>query len=87
MDGTFYENKWWKIIRYECTLIERDRLWWINIIDSILLFHEDLLEYKNNPEKLNLLKTRIHESKKRKIKKGDPLPQTDFQLISDDEEE
>ena len=81
----FIECRWWKITRYECTLIQRNKLWWINTIEDILYFHKDLFDYTNDPEKLKELKRRIDENKKRK-KKIDTPPQNEFQLISDDEE-
>ena len=81
----FIESKWWKITRYECTLIERDKVWWINTIDEILLFHNDLLKYKNDPGQLKELKKEIENDKKKK-KKIELVPQNEFQLISDDEE-
>ena len=80
-----HEIKWWKIDRYECTLVKRDREWWINSIDKILEFYKDLLHYRNDPEELQILKDRILQSKKRK-KKVESEPLTTFQLISDDED-
>ncbi len=80
-----YEIKWWYISRYECTLVKRDKNWWIGIIDKILQFYNDLLHYKNDENELQVLKNRILESKKRK-KKTELPPMNDFQLISDDEE-
>ena len=80
-----HEIKCWKIDRYECTLVKRDREWWINSIDKILEFYKDLLHYRNDPEELQILKDRILQSKKRK-KKVESEPLTTFQLISDDED-
>jgi len=80
-----HEIKWWKIDRYECTLVKRDRGWWINSIDKILDFYKDLLHYRNDPDELQTLKDRILQSKKRK-KKVEFKPLTNFQLISDDED-
>ena len=81
-----FEIKYWKIERYECTLVKRDKEWWIENIDQILHFYNDLLSYKSNTEELEKLKKRIEISKKRK-KKVEVIPLNDFQLISDDEEE
>ena len=80
-----YEIKWWYISRYECTLVQRDKDWWIEHIDKILQFYKDLLHYKNDENELEALKNRILESKKRK-KKIEIPPMNDFQLISDDDE-
>ena len=81
----FIEAKWWFISRYECTLVERDREWWINSIDKILHFYQDLTHFRNNPDALEGLKKRIIESKKKKKK---PMQESlsSFQLISDDED-
>ena len=81
----FFEIKYWKIERYECTLVIRDKEWWIEKIDKILHFYNDLLFYKSNNEELEKLKKRIETSKKRR-KKTELVPLDDFQLISDDED-
>ena len=81
-----FEIKYWKIERYECTLVNRNREWWIENVSKILDFYNDLTEYKNNPEKLELLKQRVEQAKKRK-KKIEIKPLDDFQLISDSEDE
>ena len=81
----FHEIKWWKIERFECTLVKRDREWWMNSIDKILQFYKDLLHYRNDPNELQNLKDRILASKKRK-KKVELQPLNHFQLISDDED-
>ena len=31
----FVESKWWKISRYECSLVDRDTSWWIKNVDKI----------------------------------------------------
>ena len=80
----FFEAKYWKIERYECTLVKRDKQWWIDVIDKILDFYNDLNKSKTNPEELENLKKRVELSKKRK-KRQDPIPINDFDLISDDE--
>jgi putative phage-type endonuclease len=83
-----FEIKYWKIQRYECTLVKRNKIWWIETIDKILTFYNDLNYYKNNSEKLEELKKRVELSKKRK-KRGnwtEIKPLDDFQLISDDED-
>ena len=80
-----FEIKYWKIERYECTLVKRDKVWWIENIDKILKFYNDLNYFKNNTEKLEELKKRVELSKKRK-KKIQIKPLDDFQLISDDED-
>lgn len=79
-----FEIKYWKIERYECTLVERNKEWWIKNINSILSFYNDLLLYKNDANELEKLKLRVESSKKRK-KKIQHKPLNEFELISDDE--
>lgn len=79
----YVESKWWKISRYECTLIERDRNWWNENVEHILKFYDDLQIYKSSPEKMSELKAEIAKKKKRVVKEA-PLDQ--FSLISDDED-
>lgn len=79
-----FEVKWWKITRYETTLVKRDKQWWIEQIESIGKFYKDLLYYRcgNNVE---VLQKRVQESKKRK-KKYTNEPVEEFLLISDEED-
>jgi len=37
---------WWKIERYECTLVARDRQWWLDAQPKIIDFWEDVLHYR-----------------------------------------
>ena len=80
----FIENKWWKITRYECTLVERNEQWWIDNLEGIIHFYNDLLYYKKG-DNINILKEIINKSKKKK-KKISIEPLEHFTLISDDEE-
>ena len=80
-----HEIKWWKITRYECTFVQRDKGWWYDIMDQILLFYKDLLLYKSDESKLEKLKERVALKKKRK-KKFEIKSMDQFQLISDDED-
>ena len=44
-----YDNikfHWWKIDRYECTLVGRDREWWLETQPKIIDFWEDVLHYR-----------------------------------------
>jgi putative phage-type endonuclease len=80
----YVESKWWKITRFECTLIERDYNWWNENVEHILKFYTDLQTYKSDPTKLIELKKIIAESKKRKSKKEIVI--NEFSLISDEED-
>jgi putative phage-type endonuclease len=83
--ANFFEIKFWKIVRYECTLVQRNKKWWIDTIDKILEFYNDLNHYKTDAVELGKLKQRIDEKKKRK-KKTPLVPLDQFQLISDEED-
>ena len=37
---------WWKIERYECTLVGRDRKWWLSVQPKIIDFWGDVLYYR-----------------------------------------
>jgi len=80
----YVESKWWKITRYECTLIERDYEWWNENVEHILKFYTDMDECKRDPGKLSQLKATIAESKKRSSKKE--VKVDEFALISEDED-
>ena len=41
-----YEIKWWKITRYECTLVRRDKEWWISVVPDIIQFWKDVVHYR-----------------------------------------
>tara|TARA_B100002051_G_C16733965_1_gene639991 strand:+ start:791 stop:1927 length:1137 start_codon:yes stop_codon:yes gene_type:complete len=78
-----FEIKWWRIERYENTLVKRDKEWWSSMVEEILKFSNDLEFYKKS-ENLEILKQRVEESKKKKTKFVEPL--TDFMLVSDEED-
>ena len=70
--GNLFETKFWKIERYECTLVTRDYQWWNSMIGDILKFSKDL-EYYKKDDNVNILKKRIEESKKEKSVKNQNL--------------
>ena len=80
----YVESKWWKITRFECTLIKRDYTWWNENVEHILKFYNDMDDCKRDPEKLAELKAEIATSKKRSSKKE--IKVDDFALISDDKD-
>ena len=49
-DGDFeydeFKFHWWRIERYECTLVGRDRKWWLSVQPKIIDFWEDVLHYR-----------------------------------------
>ena len=49
IDGYQYDSvkfHWWKIERYECTLVGRDREWWLSVQPKIIDFWEDVLHHR-----------------------------------------
>ena len=82
---TVHEVKWWKITRYECTLVKRDNDWWVETVGMILKFYNDLLYYKND-ENLKELKEKVEKSKKKTRKNKQVEPLQDYLLISEDED-
>ena len=41
-----FKFHWWRIERYECTLVGRDRKWWLSVQPKIIDFWEDVLHYR-----------------------------------------
>ncbi len=41
------EQSWWKITRYECTLVHRDKQWWLSVVPDIIQFWSDVVHYRN----------------------------------------
>ena len=67
---TVQEN-WWKINHYECTLVGRDRQWWLKTMPEILNFWEDVEHYRKvgNQELLDKKEGRKRNKKDPKSKK------------------
>jgi len=63
------ETKWWKITRYELSTVNRDKVWWNDIIEHILEFYNDYMYYKNNVDELKKL-VDIENKNKKKYKKN-----------------
>jgi putative phage-type endonuclease len=40
------EQKWWKITRYECTLVRRDKEWWLSVTPEIIKFWSEVVHYR-----------------------------------------
>ena len=80
-----YEEKWWRIERYECTLVRRDKSWWISKVPDIIKFWNDVVHYRNvgNEE----VKQRIQSRKRGPRKKvfSIPEPLKGYLIDSDDE--
>ena len=71
---------WWKIERYEITLVGRDREWWLSVQPKIIDFWEDVLHHrkigiqdildKREERKTKKIKIKKDENKKEKSKKN-----------------
>ena len=44
--GVVCKEKWWKITRYECTLVRRDKDWWNSVVPDIIQFWADVVHYR-----------------------------------------
>jgi len=62
-------NHWWKIERYECALVGRDRKWWLSVQPKIIDFWEDVLYYREVGIQEFIDKKAEKKIKKIKIKK------------------
>ena len=82
----FHEIKYWYIVRYECTLVLRDKVWWSENVNNIYEYYKDLLYYKKD-NNIEILKQKMKEEKSKKpvyhIKESIV---DDFCLISDEED-
>ena len=66
------EYHWWKIERYECTLVGRDRQWWLDTQPKIIDFWEDVEHYRktgiqsilDKKEEKRIKKIKLKEEKK-----------------------
>jgi putative phage-type endonuclease len=64
-NGTIIES-WYRIERYECTLVLRDRSWWLETMPKIIDFWEDVEKYRKEGNQ-SLLDKRDARKQKRKI--------------------
>lgn len=59
-------KNWWKIERYECTLVGRDTEWWNSIVPEILDFWENVEYYRTNGNQELIDKKNKRKKKKKK---------------------
>jgi len=80
---TVQEN-WWKIIRYECTLVGRDRVWWLKTMPEILNFWEDVEHYRKvgNQELLDKKEGRKRNKNKKEVKQTKPKKEKNIITIN-----
>ena len=70
---------WWKIERYECTLVGRDRKWWLSVQPKIIDFWSDVLYYREVG--IQVFHDKKAEKKIKKIKvKGTQKKKNTFEI-------
>lgn len=69
---------WWRIERYECTLVFRDKKWWLETVPKIIEFWEDVEHYRKigNQELLDK-----KEKRKRKKPASQNQPKKGINII------
>jgi len=85
---SIYEIKWWKITRYECTLVRRDKEWWLETVPEIIRFWDEVEHYRKVGNDEVIQKKNSRKRKKRVNKeKVFTIPTLDdsFQIESDDD--
>ena len=89
LDYSIYEVKWWKITRYECTLVRRDKEWWLETVPEIIRFWDEVEHYRKvgNDEIVQKKNSRKRGKRKVKTEKVFTIPTLDdsFQIESDDD--
>jgi putative phage-type endonuclease len=62
-----YEEKWWRIERYESTLVRRDKAWWTSIVPDIIKFWSEVIHYRKegNDEVQNRINSRKRGPRKK----------------------
>ena len=72
-------DHWWKIERYECILVGRDRGWWLSVQPKIIDFWSDVLYYREVG--IQVFHDKKKEKKIKKIKvKGIPKKKTTYEI-------
>ena len=79
---------WWKIERYECTLVGRDRKWWLSVQPKIIDFWEDVEHHRkvgiqellSKKEEKKLKRIKIKKDKKYKDKGKDKDKKNTYEI-------
>ena len=79
-------EKWWKITRYECTLVRRDREWWNSVVPDIIKFWSEVVHYREvgNEEVKKRIQGRKRGPRKKVFTVQEPIK--GYLMDSDDEE-
>ena len=85
-DYKIYDMNWWKITRYESTLVRRDKDWWLSVVPDIIKFWDEVVHYRKvgNED----VQKRINGRKRKpKFKKVLTIPtlSDEYQLDTDEE--
>lgn len=67
------KKHWWRIERYECTLVARDRKWWLSVQPKLLDFWEDVEIHRKKGVQEILNKREEKKLKRIKIKKKEDV--------------
>lgn len=73
-------QEFWKIERYECTLVVRDRQWWKSIVPEIINFWEEVEYYRKNGTEELEKKIKERKDKYKRKKPTSPTKQTNNQI-------
>ena len=78
-------EKWWKITRYECTLVRRDREWWNSVVPDIIKFWSEVVHYREvgNEEVKKRIQGRKRGPRKKVFTVQEPIK--GYLMDSDDE--
>lgn len=81
-----FKLHWWRIERYECTLVGRDREWWLSVQPKIIDFWEDVLHHrevgiqefidKKAEKKTKRIKIKEEKRQKKNLKKEEKKKNT-----------
>ena len=84
--GVCTNEQWWKITRYECTLVRRDKEWWNSIVPDIIKFWSEVVHYREvgNEEVKKKIQSRKRGPRKKVFTVKEPIK--GYLMDSDDEE-
>mgnify|MGYP001166428549 FL=1 len=82
---TCSSERWWKITRYECTLVRRDKDWWISVVPDIIKFWDEVVHYREvgNEEVHKRINNRKRGPRKNIVTVQEPIK--GYLMDSDDE--
>jgi putative phage-type endonuclease len=71
-ESSYHEciEHWYRIERYECTLVLRDRAWWVSVMPKIIDFWEDVEHYRAVGNEALVNKREARKQKRVRAKEG-----------------